>query len=118
MIVYVSIGNSDDKLSQVEWSSYVTEMDVTLADRSEIPDSPVLRRHGAWLSRSDAPWQNACWCVELEDADDAVKELQGRLRELLSSYRQDSIAWAPVLDWQGKREGVNRYTHLHRDSRP
>ena len=100
MIVYISIGNSDDKLSQAEWSTYLTQTDILLHDRqqSNDPDNPVLKRHGAWVSYPDDPWQNACWCVEVEDAPDAIKELQDALRGVAIGYRQDSIAWAVVAE--------------------
>ncbi len=94
MFVYISIGNSDDRLTQVEWADFVRRIDS--ACRHYGPDV-----HGFWLSASDSRWQNACWCVELNDHDnwsltdrlDAFKtELGMRARE----FKQDSIAWAEV----------------------
>lgn len=90
MIVYVSIGNSDDKLTQQEWSEFVSAVEDMLYDA---PDLPVMRRHGAWVSRSDAPWQNACWCVEFAAEADALA-VRRELRRCAADYRQDSIAWA------------------------
>lgn len=88
MIVYVSIGNSDDKLSQEEWSNFWGDTSVSITSSGgEI--------HGAWMSHPGSRWQNACWCVEFEDPAQAeVVKLE--LRRLADTYRQDSIAWAVV----------------------
>jgi hypothetical protein len=85
--VYVSIGNSDDKLSQRQWTAFSNLV------RAEVRrTSHVI--HGEWYSAPDAPWQNACFCVEVGGGNIAL------LRELLAGvckgYGQDSIAWAEV----------------------
>lgn len=59
--------------------------------------------HGRWLSAADAPWQNACWCVEtdeegpffedVEDGESVSEWLKRELRRLAADYRQDSIKW-------------------------
>ncbi len=86
MIVYVSIGNSDDKLAQAEWSEFyelTRELLVDLGLTSEV--------HGAWASLPNAAWQNACWCVDVKpEHADTVKDT---LRRLAHKFRQDSIAW-------------------------
>jgi hypothetical protein len=87
MTVYVSIGNSDDKLCQVDWAGFVDQ--VGYAVRLE---STVV--HGAWLSGAADPWQNACWCFEVEPKD--VNRLKATMRRLATTYGQDSIAWAEV----------------------
>ncbi len=83
--VYISIGNSDDKLSQADWAKFVREVDAAVTGRAE-------RIHGRWFSAPDAAFQNACWCVEL------LLTNAGRLKEDLSAirrfFRQDSVAWA------------------------
>lgn len=90
MIVYVSIGNSDDKLTQADWSDFYRAVD------------EYLRRfiiHGAWQSVTSARWQNACWCLELPDnAPIGIGWIKDHLRDLAIKYRQDSIAWAEVKD--------------------
>jgi hypothetical protein len=83
MIVYVSIGNSDDRLTQAEWSAFCWQVDNLFHD---------VEKHGAWYSLPAAPWQNACWCVEL--AIGYVDDLQAALRSLARDYRQTSVAWA------------------------
>lgn len=92
MIVYISIGNSDDKLSQAEWSTFVSQVDRYIESATDGHDGEV---HGRWFSASDAPWQNACWCVEFH-ADDVASTLRGRLPVVAASFGQDSIAWAEV----------------------
>ena len=102
---YITIGNSDDKLGQERWSSFVTQVDMALRVDAV---SPVARRHGVWFSRPDAPWQNACWCVEVRP--ECVEELRGRLAQLAGLFGQDSIAWAPapVVEFLGPQTAVAR----------
>lgn len=85
MSVYISIGNSDDRLSQAEWSAFV-------GDVNEAIGSYAIERHGKWMSLPHSPWQNACWCVEVSDK--AKLFLRDALARLATKYRQDSIAWA------------------------
>ena len=85
MIVYISIGNSDDKLTQVEWSQYVIEMLTRVVS--------IGHKHGDWYSAPFSAYQNACWCVEFgNDAD--VAEAREVATEVRKKWRQDSIAWA------------------------
>lgn len=81
--IYISIGNSDDKLSQKEWSEFVKDLDDICS---------IFERHGAWSSQSWSPYQNACICVEVPN--NAVRELRNSLRGLAVRHRQDSIAMA------------------------
>jgi hypothetical protein len=87
VIAYISIGNSDDKLSQAEWSSFWNDT------RAELIGAGA-QFHGQWVSPGTDAWQNACWCVELNDK--IVSELKANLSHLTEQYRQDSIAWAEV----------------------
>ena len=90
--VYISIGNSDDKLTQADWSRFVHLVD-------ELLDSRLISVHGRWFSSPRSPYQNACWCIEKE------KEpiLRRELGDLARQFRQDSIAWAeaPTTDFIG-----------------
>jgi hypothetical protein len=83
--VYVSIGNSDDKLSQREWSDFVTEVGYVMHKHCGV-------MHGFWLSPSDWRWQNACWCVEVTPV--MATQVRAQLADLCGRFRQDSIAWA------------------------
>lgn len=87
MIVYISIGNSDDKLTQWHWAAYFS--DVAVAIRRAAAAGAV---HGQWASEPASAWQNACWCVELNT--DSAELLKLRLAEIAENFRQDSIAWA------------------------
>lgn len=85
--VYVSVGNSDDRLSQLEWAAFLR--DVVIAIRR------VARQvYGEWYSAPDAPFQNACVGFALHGSE--VLPLQGELASLRTNYRQDSLAWAEV----------------------
>lgn len=91
MIVYISIGNSDDKLSQADWSSFVLDVDRAF-------DAAVhyegARAHGRWHSLPTEPWQNACWCAEWHgELAHVVEALKRKLASIARAYRQDSIAW-------------------------
>jgi hypothetical protein len=95
MIVYISIGNSDDKLTQAEWSEFYRRVDAAVRGGAV---------HGAWVSGSASAWQNACWCIEFEptamvvtragDECTRLEALRAGLARLAGEYNQDSIAWA------------------------
>lgn len=85
--VYVSIGNSDDKLTQRQWSAFVLHTHLTISDAAATV-------HGAWYSGPAVEWQNACWCADIHT--DQVPALKDTLRTLAGEFRQDSIAWAEV----------------------
>jgi hypothetical protein len=85
--VYVSIGNSDDKLTQDRWSDYLSVVRAYLRKHA-------MEIHGEWYSAPDAGYQNACFCVVMDD--DTAQVVKMRLAEIREDYRQDSIAWAEV----------------------
>jgi hypothetical protein len=85
VIVYVSIGNSDDKLAQAEWSGYASRV------RAECRNY-AIKVHGEWYSASSGAWQNACFCLEL--TEHLVGMLRQALIEARQEFRQDSVAWA------------------------
>jgi hypothetical protein len=83
--IYVSIGNSDDKLTQKEWSEFCNDLHTEIiAFRGSI--------HGRWFSASSDIYQNACICFEISDSN--AKRLKGALKVLARQYGQDWIAWA------------------------
>lgn len=84
MTVYVSIGNSDGKLSLTEWAEFQNEL---LAEVLKLG-----RLHGVWYSLPNTPFQNMCVCADVLDID--VPDLQAALTKLAAQFRQDSIAWA------------------------
>lgn len=83
--VYVSVGNSDDKLTQARWSQFHEQ--VTGACRRR-----ARRVYGDWLSLPNAPYQNACIAFAIHPGDTGV--LKKELRDLAAAYGQESIAWA------------------------
>jgi zona occludens toxin (predicted ATPase) len=83
--VYVSIGNSDDKLTQRQWADFASDIDFIISDWA-------ARILGRWVSDSVSEYQNACWGVQFFTKDiDTIKEA---LKEYRVKYNQDSIAWA------------------------
>jgi hypothetical protein len=83
--VYISIGNSDDKLTQAEWAHFVSDVDGLI-------NGYASTKHGRWFSLTDDPWQNACWCIEVSEK--AQMFLRDALANSARAYGQDSIAWA------------------------
>ena len=82
-IYYISIGNSDDKLSQREWSSFIEDVDIVVKN---------YHVHGRWFSEPSVPWQSGCWCVEAPEY--AFSGLRPVLALLADRYQQNSIAIA------------------------
>lgn len=88
LTVYVSIGNSDDKLSQKEWNRFWVAFRFRVFNYAE-------RVHGDWHSIPFSPYQNACLCIEIPRL--AAETLRAELRKLAAEFGQDSIAWAEAL---------------------
>jgi len=91
VIVYVSIGNSDDKLTQKEWSKFLMLLDSFIRTRAKVV-------HGYWLSESSSEYQNACWCVELELGPAGRSDMKEVLASYAREFRQDSITWAQASE--------------------
>lgn len=83
--IYVSIGNSDDKLTQRRWRDFWRACNSAIRQHA-------VRVHGEWYSGPVSEWQNACWCVEVHVAD--VSGLKAILAGYAAAFGQDSIAWA------------------------
>jgi hypothetical protein len=83
------IGNSDDKLTQAEWSAFVG--DVQAAVDQAVAGGARIQFAG--FSAPAAPWQNALWVVEMPWGGSARFKLRSNLSRLARQYRQDSIAW-------------------------
>jgi len=81
--VYVSIGNSDDKLSQSEWSNYLHSFRECMAKFAK-------EVYGDWVSEPSSSYQNACMGI----ATETPLTLKAALAILRTEYRQDSVAWA------------------------
>lgn len=84
----IQIGNSDDKLTQADWSDFVSDVQDFI-----IGSGYPIHFHG--LSISSAPWQNACWVLDTRNVFDkivAIDILRHELSRLANMYKQDSIA--------------------------
>ena len=97
MIVYISIGNSDDKLTQQRWARFL--IDVQFAVNEAVADGGEI--HGAWFSQPLSVYQNACFCADIPDLK--VPGLKSLLITLAAEYQQNSIAWAsePNIEFLG-----------------
>lgn len=85
--VYITIRNNDDRLTQTEWCHFAAYVDQAL--RRFCP-----RIHGAWTSESIAPWQNACWHVDVSRSN--MDLLKKRLSVIAKKFRQEGIEWTPA----------------------
>lgn len=88
--VCISIGNSDDKLSQTRWSEFVSRVSYAVQQTGSYKGAQV---HGEYWSSPTAPWQNACWWLQLPDDPPAIEALRIWLARLAAEFGQDSIAW-------------------------
>ena len=79
--ICIQIGNTDNKLTQQEWSEYCR------AIRGICEAYGVV--HFAGGSPTDAAWQNYCVCVET-DNHIALRMLIAKRRAL---HQQKSVAW-------------------------
>ena len=88
--VTIQIGNSDNKLSQEQWSNFIRETRTIIEDF-------LCEIHFAGGSSYDAKWQNACFVAELN----TLKRDQfcAELKQLRMQYNQDSVAvtFGPTL---------------------
>lgn len=82
--VAILIGNSDDKLTQVEWVSYINEINYLI-------DRYAEKLYFSGYSAPTSPWQNACRVV-LVSGSQQVEDLRNELKVVAGTYRQDSIA--------------------------
>lgn len=83
MIATIQIGNSDDKLSQREWSLYVSSIDKAIT-------AQALTTHFFASSEGSKPWQNACWVAAVREAE--VEFLFDDLKKIRKKYKQHSVA--------------------------
>jgi hypothetical protein len=80
----IQVGNSDNKLTQQEWSEFV-------GDVQDLLRVGHYATHFAGTSPSAAPWQNACWVLEIV-SDMQKDHLRTALGFFAKKYRQESIA--------------------------
>lgn len=86
-IVYVTIGNSDDKLTQERWAAFVQHV-------RDFTNGVANVVHGEWFSLPNARRQNMCICIETNM--NGVVDLRHGLSLCAQVYKQESIAMAVV----------------------
>ena len=92
MTIYVSIGNSDNTLTQHEWAAFQDELFVYFEDQAH---DDVVEIHGIWYSAPNSEFQNMCVCFDIMDTSGvSATVLKEVLRGLADAYKQESIAWA------------------------
>lgn len=82
--IVVQIGNTDDKLSQKEWSEFIDRMEFAIRRSSETV-------HFCGGPDTGMPWQNYCWIFTLWSSF-SIRRLEEDLTEIRKRYKQDSIA--------------------------
>ena len=89
--VIIAIGNSDDKLTQAQWSRFWKAVNEQVTYYGCFAGVQV---YGRWLSLPSEPYQNAGWSLSFDTgmANLAI-DLRNNLAEICHGYRQDSIAW-------------------------
>ncbi|MBM0275126.1 hypothetical protein [Micromonospora tarensis] len=90
-VVYISIGNSDDKLSQAAWSEFYKAVSHAVHEAANAQFGAV---HGQWVSEPVSAWQNACWALQLPVDINVIADLKDELAGLARGFGQESIAWA------------------------
>lgn len=85
MTVFLGVGNSDDKISQVYWADLISEIRSTLKAFN-------VEMRGEWFSAPDSSYQNACFAFE--PGKKTIPELQGTIRGVAVLFNQDAIAWS------------------------
>lgn len=81
--VVIQIGNSDDKLTQFEWSNFCNAM-----KRHVQTFTAQIHFHGC--SENSLPWQNACWVVSIERQ--LVYDFTKGITDIRTAFGQDSAA--------------------------
>lgn len=102
---FVEIGNSDNKLTQKEWSEFCSELlGVFGALKAQKEFTVDLAMFGVWFSESGSPWQNMCMHFGAQgDLSQVNTEgvnfegiVRGGMAYLAQKYRQDCIALTVV----------------------
>lgn len=82
--ITVSIGNSDNKLTQVEWSEFVQQVD-------KIINECAAQVHFFGGSVTWTAWQNVAWLFDCKEEN--IHLLLMALVECRHKYRQESVAF-------------------------
>lgn len=85
MSIVVLIGNSDDKLTQREWSKFYASV-------SQLISEYATSIHFQGCSPGQESWQNACFVFEVGGPADRAT-LHEELLYIRKRFNQDSAAW-------------------------
>jgi len=111
--IVVQIGNTDDKLTQVQWHNFASD----LYKMMEAYSSDI---HFFGFSPADAAWQNCCIVATIDEVyvraylewdslDEYVDNLRHKLRFMARGYFQDSIAlMVGETEFVGYGKGADR----------
>lgn len=86
MTITIQIGNSDDKLSQADWSDFVYAMRWHVIE-ANCPQSI----HFSGGSSNAEKWQN--YAFVFEATEEQLEKLKEDATTLRKSYKQDSVAF-------------------------
>ncbi len=81
--VCIQIGNSDNKLAQLEWHKFVSDV----RNIVEVKADNIYFQGGC---PNDAKWQNYCFVFSIKDREATLKKLLTNVKE---RYRQENIAY-------------------------
>ncbi len=81
--VSLLIGNSDNKLSQKEWSDFHEAVEHAVAHYED-------GRQFTGCSEGCSPWQNACWVFTIDESK--LSKLTFDLEGIRKLWKQDSVA--------------------------
>jgi hypothetical protein len=82
--ITIIAGNSDNKLTQVEWSQFLRHLGSVIGHRAsqfEFTGGPDTA----------SPFQNFAWVIRIMD-DEAVR-LREDIKAIRTHFRQDAVAW-------------------------
>lgn len=89
--ITLQTGNSDDKLTQVEWSELVNDLGRVI---QQLNDLGLLEIHFGGSSPSYAPWQNYCWVFEMKtDIISILSSIRQEVSVIRERHNQCSVAW-------------------------
>lgn len=80
----ILIGNTDDKLTQKQWSEFVQQV-----DRIVKVSAKVIHFMGSTIATS----QYQSYCVVIEIIEDRISSFKESLKNIKKQYNQDSIAF-------------------------
>lgn len=82
--ITIQIGNSDNKLSQQDWSDFVNDV-------NELIGYYAKEIHFFGAPPNYAPHQNSAWVITCNDT--AIENLKGSITSFRKHYNQDSVAF-------------------------